>query len=33
MAWIWHLLDRRPHVEEKLHAELADVLGGGHSRI
>jgi cytochrome P450 len=28
MAWTWHLLGTNPAVEEKLHAELDDVLGG-----
>ena len=27
MAWTWHLLGLAPHVEEKLHDELARVLG------
>ncbi len=28
MTWIWYTLARRPDIEEKLHSELAAVLGG-----
>ena len=28
LAWTWYLLSQNPEVERKLHAELADVLGG-----
>ncbi len=28
LSWVWALLDRHPHVEAKLHAELDAVLGG-----
>lgn len=28
LAWIWHLLAQHPDVEQRLHAELATVLGG-----
>lgn len=28
MSWIWHLLAQHPEVEQRLHAELATVLGG-----
>ena len=28
LTWTWNLLSRHPHVEEKLHAELATVLNG-----
>ena len=28
LAWTWYLLGQNPQVEEKLHAELAEVLGG-----
>ncbi len=28
MSWIWYVLSQRPDVEAKLHAELAEVLGG-----
>jgi cytochrome P450 len=28
LAWIWYLLSKHPSVERRLHAELADVLGG-----
>lgn len=28
LTWTWYLLSRHPHVEEKLHAELAAVLNG-----
>ncbi|GAA0418892.1 cytochrome P450 [Streptomyces luteireticuli] len=28
LTWAWHLLGRNPRVEEKLHAEVDEVLGG-----
>jgi cytochrome P450 len=28
LAWTWYLLSQAPDVEERLHAELAEVLGG-----
>ena len=28
LSWTWYLLSRHPHVEEKLHVELAAVLNG-----
>jgi len=28
LSWTWYLLARHPHVEQKLHAELANVLDG-----
>lgn len=28
LAWTWHLLAQNPEAEAKLHAELAEVLGG-----
>ena len=28
LSWTWYLLSQHPAVEEKLHRELADVLGG-----
>ncbi|MGI8586136.1 MAG: cytochrome P450 [Chloroflexia bacterium] len=28
MAWTWYLLSRHPDVEQRLHAELGEVLGG-----
>jgi cytochrome P450 len=28
LAWTWHLLGHSPEAESRLHAELADVLGG-----
>jgi cytochrome P450 len=28
LSWTWHLLSTHPEVEQKLHAELARVLGG-----
>jgi cytochrome P450 len=28
LAWTWYLLSQHPDVEQKLHAELAEVLGG-----
>jgi len=28
LTWTWYLLSQHPEVEEKLHAELAQVLGG-----
>ena len=28
LAWSWYLLSQAPEVEERLHAELAEVLGG-----
>jgi cytochrome P450 len=28
LAWTWYLLSQAPEVEERLHAELAEVLGG-----
>jgi cytochrome P450 len=28
MSWIWHLIAQHPEVEQRLHAELATVLGG-----
>lgn len=28
LTWTWYLLSQHPEVEEKLHAELASVLGG-----
>ncbi len=28
LAWTWYLLSQNPDVEEKMHAELAEVLGG-----
>ena len=28
LAWTWYLLSQNPDVEQKLHAELAEVLGG-----
>jgi cytochrome P450 len=28
LAWTWYLLSQAPEVEERLHAELAQVLGG-----
>ena len=28
LAWTWFLLSQAPEVEERLHAELAEVLGG-----
>jgi cytochrome P450 len=28
LTWTWHLLAGHPHVEERFHAELAQVLGG-----
>jgi cytochrome P450 len=29
LTWAWHLLARNPEAEERLHAELDDVLGDG----
>jgi cytochrome P450 len=28
LTWTWHMLGRYPQVEERFHAELAEVLGG-----
>ena len=28
LAWTWYLISRHPEVERRLHAELAEVLGG-----
>ena len=28
LTWTWHMLSQHPEVEERFHAELADVLGG-----
>jgi cytochrome P450 len=28
LSWAWHLLAQHPAVEQRLHAEVADVLGG-----
>jgi cytochrome P450 len=28
LTWTWHMLGQHPHVEERFHAELAEVLGG-----
>jgi cytochrome P450 len=28
LTWTWHMLGRHPQVEERFHAELAEVLGG-----
>lgn len=28
LAWTWYLLARHPEIEERLHAEISDVLGG-----
>ena len=28
LAWVWYLLSQAPDVEARLHAELAEVLGG-----
>jgi len=28
LTWLWYLLAKHPHVEERLHAELERVLGG-----
>jgi cytochrome P450 len=28
LSWLWYLLARHPQVEQRLHAELAQVLGG-----
>ncbi|HEY2106447.1 MAG TPA: cytochrome P450, partial [Candidatus Binataceae bacterium] len=33
LAWTWYLLGQNPQVEERLHEELAEVLGGRAPRV
>jgi cytochrome P450 len=33
LSWTWHLLGQHPHVEERLHREVDQVLGGRRPRL
>jgi cytochrome P450 len=36
LSWVWYVLDSRPDIEERVHAEIDEILGGrpaGHDEV